>query len=143
METPEDFVFSVDKPCFILVPSYFLISSSFSSFFSSSFSSSTFVFFTVFSALFCTYFTTAPFLTVSLLCVQAKKSEKLTRKQVASISLTYKPEGAPEKGAKGKKSASRPSSGAVTQAKPDIGKLLVTCPATPGVQWVFYLQGQP
>ena len=66
------------------------------------------------------------------------QTEKIQRKTVCNVVVQYKPGGEVEKGAKGGK----PKTPGEEEESSPIGKLLVTCPATPGVVWVYYLQGQ-
>jgi len=72
--------------------------------------------------------------------ILAKKTEKLNPKGVLSLSVQYKPEG--EAGGKGKD-----KKGADVAAAPAapvaMGKLLVSCPATPELSWVYYLRSAP
>jgi hypothetical protein len=73
----------------------------------------------------------------------AKKTEKLGRKTVAAIAISYKPtDGSSGGAAKDKRSSKTPGDVTARGTSPSaIGKLLVSCPAT-GATWIYYLQGQ-
>jgi len=89
--------------------------------------------------------------------VLAKKFEKINKKSVVNISVSYKPlDGGAAAGkgggaktgkkdsARGDKSARGKPDAPVAKDEPkpsNIGKLLVTCPAVKNASWLFYLQG--
>jgi len=83
--------------------------------------------------------------------ILAKKFEKINKKAVANISVSYKPDGVGGKGkgdksSKGDKSARGEKNSAKgkdeSKTFPAIGKLVVTCPTVKNASWLFYLQGE-
>lgn len=71
----------------------------------------------------------------------AKKTEKINRKSPTQINVSFKPtEGTGRPGSTSPRPGSAGSKSQIS-ASPDCARMLITCPALPGVMWVYYLQG--